>query len=688
MKDDKDIREMPLGLGIDQDVLVPLQSPYDETPFAFPFRDAVKIAVDDFQAAAEDGDSVTGPGTSTDNAVARFDGTGGDAIQNSGVTIDDSGNVAGVADITLSGTVDGRDIAADGSKLDGIESGADVTDATNVEAAGAVMESDTSTASMSFVIDEDNMASDSATKVPTQQSVKAYADAIAAGAPTAHAASHTDGTDDIQDATAAQKGLATAAQITKLDGIESGATADQDASDIRGLGFFDTSNDGTGSGLDADLLDGQHAPTGTIVGTTDTQTLTNKTLTSPTITGPTISFAEWTFANHAHTSGSAGGQLNASTVFISGTVPTARLGSGSASSTTFLRGDQTWATPTTTLADGDYGDITVGSSGTTLTIDSDTVTYDKMQDTSGTDVVLGRSTAGAGTVEEIFCTAAGRALLDDADASAQRTTLGLGSLATASSVNDGNWSGTDLAVVNGGTGASDAATARTNLGLAIGTDVQAYDADLDTWAGITPAAGVGTFLGTPSSANLASAVTDETGSGSLVFGTNPSLTGPTHVQSGAPTVSVYNDLLFRGVTTYEDIRRMRWSAAARTNSNAATNVINILGNGAGYWPATGTGGVFTGNAWVTAHRVPGAGGTDQDTFARKISFHGHRLVTGLPNWCIVDTVILTDTSYSGAGSAWVATAANVLSGIAIQVTGATGVNISWHVVVEAMWHDD
>jgi len=344
VKKDKDIRELPLGLGIDQDVLVPLQSPYDAEPFAYPFRDAVQIAVEDFQAAAEDGDAVTGPITSTDNAVPRFDGTDGDTLQNSAVTIDDSGNVAGVGNLTLSGTVDGRDVAADGSKLDGIESGADVTDATNVEAAGAVMESDTSTASMSFVIDEDNMASDSATKVPTQQSVKAYADAIAAGAPTAHAASHTDGTDDIQDATAAQKGLATAAQITKLDGIESGATADQDASDIRGLGFFDTSNDGTGSGLDADLLDGQHAPTGTIVGTTDTQTLTNKTLTSPTITGPTISFAEWTNANHAHTSGSAGGQLNASTVFISGTVPTARLGSGSASSTTFLRGDQTWAT--------------------------------------------------------------------------------------------------------------------------------------------------------------------------------------------------------------------------------------------------------------------------------------------------------------------------------------------------------
>ena len=65
------------------------------------------------------------------------------------------------------------------------------------------------------------------------------------------------------------------------------------------------------------------------------------------------------------------------------------------------------------------------------------IAFSKLANVSATDRLLGRSTAGAGTIEEVTCTAAGRALIDDADAAAQRTTLG----------------------------------------VAIGTDVQAYDAD-------------------------------------------------------------------------------------------------------------------------------------------------------------------------------------------------------------------
>jgi hypothetical protein len=76
------------------------------------------------------------------------------------------------------------------------------------------------------------------------------------------------------------------------------------------------------------------------------------------------------------------------------------------------------------------GDITIADNGA-ITVGNTKITYAKMQNISATDKVLGRSSAGAGSPEEIPCTAAGRALLDDAAASDQRTTLGLGTMAVA-----------------------------------------------------------------------------------------------------------------------------------------------------------------------------------------------------------------------------------------------------------------
>ena len=127
------------------------------------------------------------------------------------------------------------------TKLSGIETSADVTDATNVDAAGAVMNSDTSTAAMNFVVDEDNMSSNSNTKVPTQQSVKAYVDANAGGgsvnsvsgsAPIVSSGGTTPAI-SITAATTSAAGSMSSADKTKLDGIETSATADQTDAEIK-----------------------------------------------------------------------------------------------------------------------------------------------------------------------------------------------------------------------------------------------------------------------------------------------------------------------------------------------------------------------------------------------------------------------------------------------------------------------
>jgi hypothetical protein len=88
----------------------------------------------------------------------------------------------------------------------------------------------------------------------------------------------------------------------------------------------------------------------------------------------------------------------------------------------FLRADGIWAVPAGGSADGlgpdgDKGDITVGGSGTTLTIDANAVTLSKMAQVTA-PVVLGRTTGGLGNVEAMT-PAQTTALLDTFAASAK-----------------------------------------------------------------------------------------------------------------------------------------------------------------------------------------------------------------------------------------------------------------------------
>lgn len=68
------------------------------------------------------GGDVSGPGSSTDNAVVRWNGVGGTNIQNSGVILDDSNNLTGIAALTASGLV----ATATGLSLEEIGAGTDI----------------------------------------------------------------------------------------------------------------------------------------------------------------------------------------------------------------------------------------------------------------------------------------------------------------------------------------------------------------------------------------------------------------------------------------------------------------------------------------------------------------------------------------------------------------------------------
>ena len=136
---------------------------------------------------------------------------------------------------------DGRDVSVDGAKLDGIESGANVTDTANVTAAGALMDSEVT-----------NLAQ---VKAFSSSDYATAAQGTTAGAALSRSGGQMTGNITMSGSQTVD-GRDLSADGSKLDGIESGADVNPTASEI--LTSIKTV-DGSGSGLDADTVDGLQA---------------------------------------------------------------------------------------------------------------------------------------------------------------------------------------------------------------------------------------------------------------------------------------------------------------------------------------------------------------------------------------------------------------------------------------------
>ena len=192
----------------------------------------------------------------------------------------------------------------------------------------------------------------------------------------------------------------------------------------------------------------------------------------------------------------------------------------------------------------DYARLAKGSADEVLTMNSGATAPEWASAATGdiTGVTAGSGLTGGGSSGDVTVTVgAGTGITVNAsDVQVATTYAGGTSIASVGTVTAGTWEGTDVGTAHGGTGSSTTSGARTNLGVAIGSDVQAYDADtakLDvdqSWSGSqrgTPSTvtngtldldTANNFLYTPAAADVLEFSNETTGQSGFIKLINPS----------------------------------------------------------------------------------------------------------------------------------------------------------------------
>ena len=162
-------------------------------------------------------------------------GTEFDNIQTAVNSKSNKENPSFTGNITVTGTVDGRDIATDGTKLDTIETSADVTDTANVTAAGALMDSEVTNLAQVKAFDSSDYAT--AAQGTTADNALPKAGGAMTGAITTN--STFDGRDVATDGTKLD-GIEALADVTDTTNVTAaGALMDSELTDLTAVKSLD-----------------------------------------------------------------------------------------------------------------------------------------------------------------------------------------------------------------------------------------------------------------------------------------------------------------------------------------------------------------------------------------------------------------------------------------------------------------